>query len=740
MNLRHFLFTFRIKSAIKITLGGLFCLLVGNIFHLESAYLSVLFLYLIMLMYNGQALSVGLQSIAGGIVAGGLSLLIATVFIYSGVVYLLLMGLLIFMIMLLVGKYFLPALLSGIVAAMSMFVVIFQSLDQASVTIQNYLIQMCIGVFAAWMVDDLIWPRRSRDALRTTLASVYKDFSERFASLANGAVKDRGEDAISLEVFNNLVNLVDRTKRESREGAFYPEPYMKLTAYAKGVYIRLDVLEDSITKNHKCLGMEEVKSVIDGIFSGLSAEFAKLAGAVESGSAADAPDAGLDSASASLGDLYLKLRAVEGDREYFDDLLALGSLPPLFDGILNLLKNSVQTLGVIRAGSYPELLGNRVTHAPEVEKVKGSLGAYFTTDDVKQSVKTVIIIMLLLLGEMFLNLPGSSQASFYGVLFGSMPNTGQAHLKGKLAIIGVVAGLSYGILGLIIVSQTSRFMILILLFCLGLFLASYVATGNRRIAYSGVQAGLMVPYVFLIDTGPEVNLDLAFTRFCALLMASAIGLIVLHNLWPVSPYEQLKKRISYALKVSGQIFAKLLTGDEKDRDRIESLVTPLAASLPTSSTLLFDARFVIGDEKLHGEEFVEIIGALEVIFSELETIKKTVYTGKDNKLLAEYLEQMTPSYQKISALFGATSAGFDTGQDLGAEISGLMEEIRKRRQEFRETGVWKSFPVREIEEDILMATSVDTILDSLSKISSLMSTIEQPGKNASVALAGSGAS
>jgi hypothetical protein len=644
------------------------------------------------------------------------------------------------MIMLFVGKYFLPALLSGIVAAMSMFVVIFQSLDQTSVTIQNYLIQMCIGVFAAWMVDDLIWPRRSRDALRTTLASVYKDFSERFASLANGAVKDRGEDAISLEVFNNLVNLVVRTKRESREGAFYPEPYMKLTAYAKGVYIRLDVLEDSISKNHKCLETGEVKTVIDGIFSGLSAEFARLAGAVESGSAADAPDAGLDSASASLGDLYLKLRAAPGDREYFDDLLALGSLPPLFDGILNLLKDSVQTLGVIRAGSYPELLGSRVTHAPEVEKVKSSLGAYFTTDDMKQSVKTVIIIMLLLLGEMFLNLPGSSQASFYGVLFGSMPNTGQAHLKGKLAIIGVVAGLSYGILGLIIVSQTSRFMVLILLFCLGLFLASYVATGNRRIAYSGVQAGLMIPYVFLIDTGPEVNLDLAFTRFCALLMASAIGLIVLHNLWPVSPYEQLKKRISYALKVSGQIFAKLLTGDEKDRDKIESLVTPLAASLPTSSTLLFDARFVIGDEKLHGEEFVEIIGALEVIFSELETIKKTVYAGKDNKLLAEYLEQMTPSYQKIGALFGATSAGFSSGQDLSAEISGLMEEIRKRRQEFRETGIWKSFPVKEIEEDILMATSVDGILDSLSKIYSLMSTIEEPGKNPSVALAGSGAS
>ena len=70
MNLKHFLFTFRIKSAIKITLGGFICLLVGNIFHLESAYLSVLFLYLIMLMYDGQTLIAGIQCLAGGVVVG----------------------------------------------------------------------------------------------------------------------------------------------------------------------------------------------------------------------------------------------------------------------------------------------------------------------------------------------------------------------------------------------------------------------------------------------------------------------------------------------------------------------------------------------------------------------------------------------------------------------------------------------------------------------------------------------
>ena len=740
MNLKHFLFTFRIKSAIKITLGGFICLLVGNIFHLESAYLSVLFLYLIMLMYDGQTLIAGIQCLAGGVVVGALSLLIANVFVQSGIVYLLLMGSLIFLIMLLLGKYFLPALLSAIVASMSMFVVIFDSLGQASVTIENYLIQMFLGVFTAWIIDELIWPRRSKAALYTTLTSVYRDFSRRFAGLADGAITDRGEDTISLEVFNNLVNLVDRTERESRDGTFYPEPFMKLAAYAKGIYIRLDVLEDFVSKDNKCLEVEEAKKILHDIFTGLSSEFDRLANAVEAGSAPSAPDPALKDASDSLGPLYMKLHEVEGDRDYFEDLLALGALPPLFDGMLTLQKDSVQVLGVIHEGSYAELRGKRVTHAPEVEKEKSFFGSLFTRENMKQSVKTVVIIMLLLLGEKFFNLPGSSQASFYGVLFGSMPNTGQAHLKGRLAILGVLAGLAYGLLGLLIVSQTEHFSILILLFCLGLFVAAYVATGSMKIAYSGIQAGLMIPYVFLVNIGPEVNLDLAFTRLCALLAASAIGLIILHNLWPVNPYEQLKKKISYALGISGQIFARLLTGDEKDRGRIESMVTPLAASLPTSSSLLFDARFVIGDERLHGEEFVEIIASLEVIFSELETIKKTVYSGKDTALLAKYIEHMAPSYEKISAVFGAASSGFDARGDLCEEISGLMEEIKSRRQEFRASGVWKSFTVKEVEQDILMASSVDGILDSLSKISSLISTIEQPEKSAAVTLAGSSAS
>jgi hypothetical protein len=313
-------------------------------------------------------------------------------------------------------------------------------------------------------------------------------------------------------------------------------------------------------------------------------------------------------------------------------------------------------------------------------------------------------------------LPGGFQASFYGVLFGSIPNTGQAHLRGRLAIIGVLVGLLYGITGLYIVALIPHFLILVLLFSLGFFISAYVTSGDQKIAFSGLQAGLMIPYVFLSDTGPPVNLDLAMMRFFALLMASAIGLFVLHNVWPVSPYNELKKKISKAIGISGAIFGKLLMLDEKEREEVESLVDPLAATLPTSASLLFDAQYIISDARLHAEEFIEIIESLEVIFAELETIKKTIYCGMDNELMKKYLEHMAADYRTVCGFFDKASQQFRTGDDISLFLAPLMSGIKDHRREFRETGIWKQFPLEDVERDVLIATSVDGVLASLYKI------------------------
>lgn len=735
MDLKHYLSVFRVKIALKITLGGVIAALICNFFHLPSGFLAPVILYMIMAGYHGKTFEVGVQSLIGCLVSGIYSLFIIYYFLDSIPVYLILAAVWIFGCITFIGKYPIASVLSAILTAMSMFVAVFGTVAQTTASVENYMVQLFVAAAVSWLVDEIIWPHRSGGALYLTLSTVYKEYAARFESYIRTETqeaKDGKFESASMDVFNNLVNLVRRTEREARDGSFHAEPVLMLVAYAKSIYIKLDVLDGFMRAGHKCLEDKNVSDELNGLFALLSEGFTDLASAIVEGRSAGSYQDNPGTKIGELKNLYEVMHSAEGkDQDYFEDLLAFGAILPLFEDTVEILGKAGRTWNLINSGEYDKLVSDRVTRSPAVESIKSGWLPQITRESARQSVKSVIVIMLLLFGELLLKLPGGYQASFYGVLFGSIPNTGQAHLRGKLAIVGVGAGLLYGITGLFVISLIPHFLLLILIFALGTFVSAYVASGSQRIAFSGLQAGLMLPYVFLSSPGPEISLTLAMMRMFALLMASAIGLFVLHNVWPVSPYNELKKKISSAIAISGTIFGKLLMLDESEKGRIESLVNPLAAAMPTSSSLLFDAQYIISDEKLHAEDFVHIIESLEVIYAELETLKKTMYSEANNPLLIKYLEHMGPDYSALCGLFDRASRQFYTKDDPAPAALQLTLQIQEHRQEFRETGFWKQFPLEDVEKDVLVAASVDTVLASLHRITVSISGIniaeEAPG-------------
>lgn len=738
MDLKTYLDIFRVKSALKITLAGIICILIINIFHMQSGYLSVLFVFLIMVLSHGRILKVGIQIVIALFLSAVVSLLVAYLFLDSKYLYLILMGLWIFSCMTFIGKYFLPTLLASILAAMSVFTAVFQSVSDTTHTVDHYFIQTVLAICVSWIVDDYIWPHRSKSALSVTLSSVFNDYAERLKSYSRRdsvAASPYESGTVSLNTVNNLVNLVKRADQESRGDDFPIDPYIRIVAFAKSAYIKLDLLEGYLGGKHRFLEDERVSDNLDTIFSALSERFEELGGAVyEDREPGDLKD-DLDASLKSLHGIYTDMRSARGEGEdYFEDLMAFGALLPLLEDIVSLQKKTTDTFHLIQSGQFGKPKRERVTRTPEVETERKKNRVFITRGEAQQAMKTVIIIMLLLLGELFLHLPGGSQASFYGVLFGSMPNLGQAHLKGRFAILGVIIGLLYGLFGLHVISLVPHFPVMLLLFFLGFFLAGYLSSGKQTIAAAAFQVGLMMPYVLLIDTGPELNLSTAKMRFLALLMATSVGLLVLHNIWPVNPHEQLKKKISDAIRISGVIFGKLLKLDEKEKEKIDSLVTPLAASLPTSSSLLFDAQFVVNREKLHADEFVNIIDSIAVIYEELEVIKKTIYTNMDNELINMYLAHMAPDYKNIRVLFDRVSEQLETAEDVSGDIAALTDEIREHREEFRESGVSRKFGAEDIERNVLISTSVDGVLSSLHKISISINKISEEEVSEAVSL------
>ena len=85
-------------------------------------------------------------------------------------------------------------------------------------------------------------------------------------------------------------------------------------------------------------------------------------------------------------------------------------------------------------------------------------------------------------------------------------------------------------------------------------------------------------------------------------------------------------------------------------------------------------------------------------------------------MIKKYLEHLAPDYKTVCVLFDEASGQFRTREDTSLPLAALMPRIKDHRQEFRETGFWKQFPLEDLERDVLIAASVDGVLSSLYKI------------------------
>jgi len=67
---------FKVETSLKLTLSGIICILISNIFHFDLGYLSTLFVFLILIIAHGEALKMGAQSLLGVFIVGAVTLIV----------------------------------------------------------------------------------------------------------------------------------------------------------------------------------------------------------------------------------------------------------------------------------------------------------------------------------------------------------------------------------------------------------------------------------------------------------------------------------------------------------------------------------------------------------------------------------------------------------------------------------------------------------------------------------------
>ncbi|MEM7007847.1 MAG: hypothetical protein AAF462_01800, partial [Thermodesulfobacteriota bacterium] len=457
-------------------------------------------------------------------------MIISYLFLDSKLAYVALTSIWIFFVIALNFKYFLSLLVGGVASTMAMYTSIYDSLAQAANTFDSYMIQLLLAIIVAWIVDSLIWPNRSRGVFQLTLKTVYKDLSELFGGyLSENAAekKNRRSLSISLITFSNLVNYVNRMQQEEKDKDFPIDMYMKIITFSRGIYIKIEVLEDLLLKDHMFLKNDKVEKNLSRIMTLISESFSVMSSVIGTDSPSEIKDKELKDQVESIHQIYREMHEVKDlDDEYYEDLHAFGAMLPVIDDITDKILRISEAINVFHNNQYSVMMAERLTHTKQVENKRKSSFLYIDQDGFRAGVKTVVIFLILMFGEVVIGLPGGGQVVFFAILFGVIPNLGQAFMKSRYGIIGVVLGITFCFISIMVISISPHFLIVISLYSLATFIAAYIASSSKDIAVSGLQAGLLFPFGLLLTTGPNLDISDAFTRFLALFSAVFIGLIV----------------------------------------------------------------------------------------------------------------------------------------------------------------------------------------------------------------------
>lgn len=251
----------------------------------------------------------------------------------------------------------------------------------------------------------------------------------------------------------------------------------------------------------------------------------------------------------------------------------------------------------------------------------------------------------------------------------SLGTTGETVHKLGLRIVGCLVGATMGILAIVFVmpflDSVGGLMALVFFGCL---LGGWIASGNERIAYAGVQVALAFLLCVLQGSGPATDMDAGRDRVIGVLLGNLVVYLIFTQIWPVSVEAAIRLRMGQALAHLA-VIARL-----KPAERAGA-----AGRLASAEELLSgvgDALYLTPFEPARVRPAPEIRGRLETARREAEGLGRALYfAGEVPPAVADDLDALA---QAVSGLPGAgplpepgAAARDEAGPSIGARLGRL---------------------------------------------------------------------
>lgn len=735
MTLHYYLNSFRVQNALKVALASVICVIINAIGDFQYGFFGVINVFILMVMIPETTIKQGIIVFIGSALGVVVAYLFISILTELRLLYLILMviWLLFCMYQFSNARYAFGALQAGIFSSWLMIAAMNNPADVSSMGI-HLILQTGLGIVVALLVYFLLWPPRNETLLKRMLSSVYINFSSRIQDFIderiNATVSGRGANRLTLDSFNGLLAQISRASATSKDPDFPEDAYIKLVARLREIFLKLEILDEALSRKHFFLSEKDVVSTLTKLFRKISEHFNDLGKTLESASGTVSIREDLENDIDYLESRYGVMHDKVGmEFEYYSQVTVFGSLIQVIKDMIREV-DAVDSYNnsVVSTATYKSQILRRISRNPSLQKFRKARGFRIDTDRLKLSIKVVFAIVIVVLGDLYFDMPAGIETLITVILVTAAPaNIGQAYLKAKLRLAGVIVGGLYSLVVILIVSHITHFSIFLLLLWLGLFLGAYVSSGTERHAYAGFQMGIVLPLILLGTDGPPTSLTVAVQRFVGVIIGGVIAIAVLSLVWPVHPLVRLREELSQALYKSGLVFVALLKPSKKESSDVESQVMTIASDLPTSSTLLKDANYIIGAGDLHSKEYIQVIESLEIIYAELENLRKAVYSDGRSELINKYLDFMTAHYEKMGIIFEKFAQLVKEDAGLIAlsqiDVQALVQEVRTERAKFRESGTALQFSSMDLEKFSLIVTGIDGLLLSLANISEALEAI-----------------
>jgi multidrug resistance protein MdtO len=241
---------------------------------------------------------------------------------------------------------------------------------------------------------------------------------------------------------------------------------------------------------------------------------------------------------------------------------------------------------------------------------------------------------------------------FYTPLIIALASTGATIHKGFLRIVGCIIG---GALGLICsIWVIPRFetleTFLLMVFCVH-GLAAWIAAGNDRISYMGLQIALAFDLGFLQGYGPPENIDPLRDRFIGIVIGICIATTVFALIWPESADLSARERLAACLRTIARLLrvGRGNNGSQNRSSQREQLELEIASRLSEANSYEEQAAFeelIHGSIATEGPKLGDAIAATEEIYvCSLSWMREqrsgqTIQEGGEPKSTPEFAERL----------------------------------------------------------------------------------------------------